>query len=265
MADPYVLYLGQFGAEKSPPKYQDSEDSMTKKLITFDQMVSLRELERANVKNGGNGYRDELQELINRLKSGGVAGGVEDDIRTIQAKRFFDKGFGRELGFDKFEGYLATIPEVPEHLKADDPDKPLLVLLEPRLNSIVKTCRLIGIKFVYDDQTLEPYDERHAAPQAPKWVRMHDGRHNHLRKPSTCRDELKNGEFSGTDLVGVCCYLHYPDCVREGEHVMDLPGSVGALYRGDSACLGVWDGQAKLSSFFGVSSYPDCGASSCRE
>ncbi|MBU1705880.1 hypothetical protein KKG19_04115 [Patescibacteria group bacterium] len=246
-------------------------------LFTVAHIAQLHEIQKARLRRNQPGLGSEVEELIRRLTDGGVAGqkaarkkgarksGQSDDLRVIQAKRFWDKGFGRELGYEKLENYLATIPEVPEHLKADDPDKPMLVLTEPRLQSIVKTCRLIGVVFNADDQTLEPYDERHATSQAPKWVRMHDGRRNHKRKPSTCRDELKNGEFSGTDLAGICCYLHFPDCAREDEHVMDLPGSVLAEYRDGCASLEVWDGRAGLCWRHDDVAISFCGAASCRE
>jgi hypothetical protein len=141
----------------------------------------------------------------------------------------------------------------------------MLVLLEPRLG-LTKACELIGVAFGGDDQTLVAFDERHITSKEPKWVRMHDGRRNHNHQPSVCRSELKDGEFSGTDIVGICAYLHYPDCVCEGEHVMDLPGSVNVRYRGHCAYLKVWGGQVKLS--WNLDDYrasPRYGASSCRE
>lgn len=45
------------------------------------------------------GLHDETSEIVRRVTSGGVAG-KSDDVRTVQAKRYWDLGVGTALGWD---------------------------------------------------------------------------------------------------------------------------------------------------------------------
>jgi hypothetical protein len=213
------------------------------------------------------GLRGELQELILRLKSGGVAGKTGDP-RIAQAKRYFDLGIGRELGLADFAAYLATIPEIPEALRTDDPDFPHLVLVEPRL-PLAKLCALGNIEFHGDDNTFEPRDAQCRNPRHPVWIRIQDGRKNRDRSVDDCRRNFAAGELGLTALQGVAAYLQHPEVVADlargsDGHAMDLPGSVGRGGRGGAACLGVRDGRAKLGWNWGGSAGPGFGSASRR-
>jgi hypothetical protein len=171
-----------------------------------------------------------------------------DDPRLVQAKRLWDKGWGRELGFETFDDYLATIPEIPDFLAADDPELPLLFLADPRLG-LTRSCQLLGVRYTefgYNDESAEPWDARHCDPVEPFWFRCHNGRPNRNRKPVDCWAECRGNRLAGTAIVGLMAYIHKPDIVKEGEWVIDLPGSVFRRTRDYCACLRVWDGRAKL-------------------
>lgn len=172
---------------------------MGKKLKT-GQIGELVELDRVC---GGIG--DEVAALIKRLTDGRRLLDT-NDVRVIQAKVLFDKGLGDDLGFD---AYLATIPEIPETLLADDPNLPLLRLVDPRLG-LVKTCKLFGIKFEefgYSDADAVACDARHEMPNTPFWVRAHDGRKNRNRKPNVCRDKCKDKLFAMTAMVAIMVWV----------------------------------------------------------
>ncbi len=233
-------------------------------LFNVGHAAQLHEIQKARLARNEPGIGPEVEELIRRLTSGGVAGKVVDDIRLIQAKRFFDRGFGRELGLKDFAAYLATIPTVPETLLADDPNFPLLVLGEPRLG-LTRACELIGLRYTGSDQTLVPFDKRHAEPTKPWWFSMHDGRRNRNRKPSDCRTSLGANEISATALRGVCTFLHHPGVIVQGEHCVDLPGSVDAEYRGYNADLGIWRDEPRLYRSMSGFADLDYGSASCRE
>lgn len=194
----------------------------------------------------GPGLRNELQELIRRVTSGGIAG-KSDDVRTAQAKKLWDAGFGTALKIDSFNAYLATIPSVPASLVADNPTFPLLILVDPRLGH-VKSARLVGLKFAEygnTDETLVPFDARHGmSANAPYWVRTHDGSPNLNKKPSDVRASLTGNQLAGTADVGIAIWLQ----LGKRNHIMDLPGSVRASGRGFCAYLDVWSDGPELSS-----------------
>lgn len=206
----------------------------------------------------GPGLRNELQELIRRVTSGGIAG-KSDDVRTAQAKKLWDAGFGTALKIDSFSAYLATIPSVPASLVADNPTFPLLILVDPRLGH-VKSARLVGLKFAEygnTDEALVPFDARHTMPtDTPYWVRAHDGAVNKNRRPSDVRASLTGNQLAGTADVGIAIWIQ----MGKRSHVMDLPGSVHASDRGYCAYLGVWHGGPGLSSVRGVDAFPGYGS-----
>ncbi len=198
----------------------------------------------------GDGYGEEFNAFIRQITSGGIAktGKVAKavDIRRKQAKKYWDRGFGRK--FKNFAAYLVTIPEVPASLLADNPEFPLLVLVDPRLGH-VESCRLAGLKYVEygnDDDTLVPCDNRHAMPtDAPYWVRAHDGLPNLNRKPADCLAECTGRRYAGTADIGIAIYVQY----GKRQHFMDLPGSVHRHDRADCAYLDVWVDGPELRSY----------------
>ncbi len=215
------------------------------KHITTGQVKRLLEID-----SEGHGIGEEVQELILRVTSGGVVGSA-DDLRIIQAKRYWDMGVGRVLGKKSFKEFLDAIPGVPVALRAGDQRFPYLVLVEPRIG-LAELCKVGNIGFAGDDQTFVPYDARHADASCPSWIRIQDGRKNRNRRPSECHESFVKDELGLTALQGICTYLQDSAVVTDlkhgpGGHAMDLPGS---FYRGSRvgyACLGIEDGQAKLS------------------
>ena len=216
-------------------------------VTTKGQMRQFREVEAARMKKGLPGLSVEFQAFINTYKDGAKAL-KSNDPRLIQAKVLWDKGFGRELNIDSFERYLATIPEIPTSLLAEDSALPLLRLVDPRLG-LTKTCELFGIKFKefgYSDADAVACDAHHEIPNTPFWVRAHDGRKNRNRKPNVCRDECKDKLFSMTAMVAIMLWIQDPSIIKQGEHVLDCPGSVHRAARGLCAYLDVWCGEVGL-------------------
>ena len=242
--------------------------------FTLSQIDELRAIEKTRLDRGEPGIRVELQELINRLKSGGVAG-KSADVRIARAKRMFDLGVGREL-FTKgklpnesFEAYLATIPEIPVEYLVGDPDFEHLVLEEPRIG-LKRLCDLGIIVFDGNDQTFEAWDSRHEDAMEPRWIRLQDGRKNRKRKPDDCRQSFNTDELGTTALQGVCAYLQIPTVVADlnigaDGHVMDLPGSVHRGGRRLCAFLFVGGGRAGLYWYWDGVVGPQFGSSSRRE
>lgn len=178
-----------------------------------------------------------------------LTSGKMTDLRETQARRLWKLGFGRDqVKAKNFEVYLDQIPQIPEGLLAEDADLAFLSLADPR-PGLTHCCRLLGIKYEelgYENEDAVPYDERFATPAGPFWFRHDNGRKNRNRPPDHCREELKGDIQAGTAMDGVFAYAHHPDIVVEGEHFLDLPGTVRRDSRVLCAHLTVWRDQPEL-------------------
>lgn len=222
--------------------------------LTTRQVKQLLEIDSA-----GPGIRAEVQELISRLTSGGV-GPKTDDPRKAQAKRLWDKGWGRELGFDSFDAYLETIPELPEELTAHDERFPELVLVDARV-SVQAACRLLGIDCCIKDEDLTDPEDRETAQVS--WMRCQNGRRNAGKSVKTCRDEFAENEFGLTATEGLALFAQKPDqCRNRG---MDFPASVNRGHRGHVASLDWFYERPKLYWDWHVYEHDYCVSASRRE
>lgn len=195
--------------------------------LTTKQIKQLVEID-----NAGPGIRAEVQELIRRLTSGGV-GPQSDDPLITQAKKLWDKGFGRELG-KSFDEYLDSIPDIPSELNAHDKRFPLLVLVDARLGT-VKTCKLLGVNYPGDDETFVDYDPKKSRTNKVYGIRAQDGRKNHGKSVQTCRKQFAEDEIGLTVHEGLALFAQNPEGIRN--RGMDLPGSVRRENRDSAAGL----------------------------
>lgn len=224
--------------------------------LTTGQIKQLLEIDHA-----GPGIRAEVQELITRLTSGGV-GVKTNDPRVTQAKRLWDKGFGRELGIDSFEHYLANIPVIPESLLAHDERFPELVLVDTGLG-ITKICELLGIAYCGDDQTFEDFDPKQARTEKVYWIRLQDGKKNRNKSIQTCRKEFAQDELGLTVHEGLAFFVQNPKSFRS--FALDLSGSVRRDARRFAAYLDWFGGRPRLGWYFDGDVDPGYGAGSRRE
>lgn len=181
--------------------------------------------------------------------------------RVSQAKILWDKGFGRESGFDSFDAYLATVPEIPEDLRAEDERFPLLVLVDGRLG-LTAACRLAGLAYRGSDSTLESHDSS-KAKSGIRWMRCQDGKRNLNRSIRSCRESFVRDGMGLDAIEGVALFVHHPEALCD--HCMDLPNAVLAGFRDCAACLGRWIGKPKLDWGRDAVAVPFCGSGSRRE
>lgn len=227
------------------------EDEMKDSTFTIDQLGELRLIEKARIKKGKSGLRTELQALITRLKSGGV-GIKTDDPREAQANLLYNWGFG---GNCSFAAFLATIPEIPEALKADNARFPELVLVDTRL-PISKICKLLGIEFSGNDETYVDFDPKMAKTDKVYWIRVQDGYKNIGKSVRTCRESFAEDEVGLSVYEGLALFVQNPKGLKG--RVVDLPGSV---YRGDRGAAAYLINGPVLS-FRDCSADPGCGSAS---
>jgi len=220
-------------------------------LFTVAHIAQLHEIQKARLKRGLPGIGPELEELIARLTKGGVAKLIpskdinidpwfSEVIRQVQV--LWDKGFGREQGIKDLDSYLSTIPEIPNALRADDERFPLLILVDGRVG-ITAACRLAGLKYAGDDDTLKPYDAAKAR-RGIRWMRCQDGRRNRNRSVQNCRQSFAPSEVGLDAIEGVAIYVQRPEVIQD--NFMDLPNSVDAESRDDVTFLGIGEYGPKL-------------------
>jgi len=243
------------------------EDNMQDSRFEIDQVSKLREIERARIKRGEPGLRTEIQALIMRLQSGGV-GPKSDDPREVQAKRLWDKGFGRDVDseayayIDDFDSYLRSIPEIPESLTAHDDRFPEIILVDARLG-IVKICEILDIEYDGTDQTFEDFDPKKARTEKVYWIRLQDGKKNRNKSVRTCRSEFAKDELGLTVHEGLARFAQNPESFRS--FALDLAGSVYRDDRDYAAYLNWFNDRPLLYWYFDENENSHCGSGSRRE
>jgi len=194
-------------------------------------------------------------------------------LRELQARRSFE-AFGPVLGAGSFNEYLSGtdklegIMEIP----AFSPelmsyfDETLLVdgrVLEGHERSVgmVETCRLAKLLFGGSDDTLVPFDPKRVM-RGLRWVRFQDGRRNHGRTPSDCRQGFVRFKRGADAMTGIARFVQ--DELVLWKHFMDCPGSVDSGARGRCAYLGVWGAGPELGWHWDGGASPVCG-SACED
>jgi hypothetical protein len=194
------------------------------------------------------------------------------NVRELQALRSYT-AFGDALGApnamaylngtDNLEGVM-EIPKFPEEQMAHFDDT-LLVdqrILEGHDRSVgmVETCRLAGLVYGGNNETFVLRDPK-LIRTGLYWCRFQNGRRNHGRKPSECRESFEKFEIGASAMLGIARYVQ--DDVVLWKHYMDCVESVLAADRDYCAVLGVWCGGPELRWYWdGDDAVPLCGSAS---
>lgn len=206
--------------------------------LTTGQIGELIAIDRA-----GSGIGEHVQELISRLTSGGVAG-KSGDSREVHAKRLWDLGVGKELGFENYGAWLQSLPPVPE--RPQDEQLSILVLVPDRSKiGIVKSCQLLGVAFSGSDETFADAQPDKAL-SGTYWIWCQDGGEYRSKKPKDCRDKLFPQENQVALTAHEGLWIYAVDGSVLTRHYIDLPGSVHAGSRDGIACLELSGGEPEL-------------------
>lgn len=159
-----------------------------------------------------------------------------EDPRAAQARKLYDTGWGKELGYSSFDSYLESIPPVPSW-PADWEDRfDRTVLVDERL-PLKKMCELLQVHFLGDDETFVDF-----SPEKGKkdvyWIRCQDGRKYHDQSVRQFRRSAPAFETGMTVHEGFALLVQ--DRKVLDDHVLFLPGSV-LRRRGLVAFLRPWE------------------------
>ena len=192
-------------------------------------------------------------------------------IREQQARKLFDK-FGEVLGCSTFDAYVdghgdsfAPVPQIPQFpaMQVRLFGRDSVCLVDRRIVKKVglkEYCRLAGLVYTGEDDTLEAFDIKRVKDADIYWMMFQDGYRNRNRKPAHCRETFAPFEVGMSEIEGVSVYVQNPEVIVD--HYLDLPGSVPRGNRGYYACLGVVDGGPKLYWYWGGYSHPEYGSAS---
>ena len=228
------------------------------------QVAQLHEIQAARKKRCEPGIGPEVEALIRRLTDGGVAGTKRgrifsselteiraEELRKLQAKRLWDKGFGEVLGYASFEAYYIGIPLPPARRPQDLSNYFQLILVDARIfrskqyGGLVKVCELLGVTFNGTNSTIIPYNSEYEVKDSVYWMWCQDGQVNRDKCIRTCVDQFaQSGEISLNIMEGLAIFVQNPSVIKG--HYMDLPSSVRSTEPGYSVCMGLWDGEPEL-------------------
>lgn len=197
-------------------------------------------------------------------------------IREGQARRLYEvHKFGDILGCTSFAQYLDAegrdsfepVPQIPafphEHVRLFGVQN--IWLIDGRVAEkvgIKEYCKLIGLAYHGESDTLEAYDPKRAK-SGIRWMLGQDGIRNRNRKANDCRNGFQPFEVGMDWVEGGGVYALDPTVIED--HYLDLPGSVPYWDRGFVACLGRFSGKPEFRWPFGGLADPHRGAASRSE
>lgn len=186
-------------------------------LFGIQHIAQLHEIQQARLRRNQPGIGHEVQDIIRRLTDHGVVviDGNLRAAREAQAKRYWDAGIARNLGYKNLKAYLEDVPAAPDlGISNVTMMHPWLLLIEPRIG-FEKLCASAKVDCRMDWVVCRNGD----APEGDKpfWVAFNNGRRH---RGCTIRRHIEtSGSFNDhgfTAFIGVCAVLQKRDLVGEG-------------------------------------------------
>ncbi len=169
------------------------------KEFTTDQMSRLREIEKARVRQGQEGLRAEIQELIDRLSRGPSRLDLKlGMLRKEQAQKLWDHGWDKDT-YESFEQYLATIPQIPQELLPDEHFK-YLVLVDRR-TPLKRAAQYLNVKLNGGGDNYVNVDPHGLRSEQVYWMKCQDGTNaNYSKTVRECREKVLKPNETGLTL-----------------------------------------------------------------
>lgn len=223
--------------------------------LTTEQIERLIRLDRTRRERGLLGVSSSVQTLFQTLQEQDRFGNDMEE-RLHQAQRLWNAGWGRALGYERFDDYLATIPPVPIYAATVRSIYPLWVLVDARV-SLRSMCVCLGIDLSERDC---PADATRPLG-AVYWVRCQDGKRYQGRSVQENLLLFGAHERAMTAMEGVCLFAQFPMSTQSA--YLDLAGSHHEYSPDTIACLGMWRGRMALRWRWSSLAHPDCGTATC--
>ncbi len=167
--------------------------------------------------------------------------------REVQAYQLFHK-FGKILGYENFQSYLADVPEIPKwpetHARAFSEN----ALVDTRVLHKVglkEFCKIVGLHFYAQNEDFIPTHPFECASERIEWIRFQDGFRNAHLVISNYEKFFAPYE-KGMDIVeGICVFIQNA-CVVNNQYTMGLPGSIKSGSPDEIASMGTFQNQPTL-------------------
>lgn len=217
---------------------------MLSELISVDKHI--RELGRA-------GIEKEIQYVVDELETGGSLLS-HGNPRIIQARRLWDIGFGKALGYTDFKSYLETIPSAPRETQISPEKFPELVLVDSRLEP-QHICLLLGIVkhgWRMGGMTAPVVKERPVY-----WIFCQNGERYLGKSVRNAKNLFEDGEVGLNEIEGLALTTQTPYILED--HYIDLPKTEHEFMENQVACLGTWGKTLGLRWRWNDYEDPRCG------
>lgn len=225
------------------------------RLFNVGHIAQLHEIQTARLRAGEPGIGKEVEGLIARLTSGGVAGKHTDEVTRI-AKAMWDAGLAKHHHPDSFADYLDMIPSPPKELVVGDwSDFPLLVLVDYAAISGKKLSDLSHLFGVVQWDGGLRFNQ--CSVKGFVWLRCQNG---NMHEHSTIRDVMlkESHERHMTIEEGLFLLVQHPGFLTSHFMAIGWPERNAEIYDGpeDDELIrwhmrihakGEWDGPPVLS------------------
>ena len=167
--------------------------------------------------------------------------------REVQAYQLFHK-FGKILGYENFQSYLADVPEIPKwpetHARAFSEN----ALVDTRVLHKVglkEFCKIVGLHFYAQNEDFVLLHPVEIASEKIEWIRFQDGfRNAHLVISNY--DKFFAPYEKGLNIVEGMCVFVQNAYVVNNKYTMGLPGSRHSESVDEIASIGTFQNQPTL-------------------
>lgn len=203
-------------------------------------IAELIQTDHARQARGLSGLGADVRAVIDASVDGGSILDTADP-RFVQARNLWDAGWGKELGYQTFADYLASVPSAPLELTEVDAQFPYLILVDARV-SVVAACQLLGIAPKGNDAT--PRMKHLHEKGDVYWMRCQQGLRYTTMSVAEAERNFASGEIGLTAVEGIALAVQMPRILQT--RYVDLPRSTHEGFDNSSACLGTWNGRCEL-------------------
>lgn len=207
------------------------DTSMIGELITQDLVLQSR---------GTSGLGSAIRAVIDasRIHSDVM---VTIDPTMIHARRLWDAGFGKVLGFDSFETYARLLPAVPHNLRSEPDGFEHLLLIDARV-SVEQTAKLLGVTIEGSSATAQQESLR--AVGEAYWTRLSHAPHHVGKSVIDASSAVQPTERGATIAEALMLMVQSPSILHD--RYLDCPQDSHEGFANSVASIGIWNDAVQI-------------------